>query len=163
MAETIRVTINGVYRELLAEPHLRLLDVLRDVARLTGTKEGCGTGDCGACTVILNGRAITSCCTLGVEADGGEITTVEGIARTGELHPVQAAFVEHGGLQCGFCTPGFIVSTYALLEHNPNPSVDEIKDGLAGNICRCTGYSKIIESVQAAAAQLAARKEEVPV
>lgn len=151
MPELITLTINGVQRELAVEPHLRLLDVLRDVVRLTGTKEGCGTGDCGACTVMLNGRAITSCCTLGVEADGAEIITVEGLASDGGLNPVQKAFVEFGGLQCGFCTPGFLVAATALLNENPAPTEQEIRDGLAGNICRCTGYAKILESIQAAA------------
>lgn len=159
MPVTIHFTINGSPKELVAEPHLRLLDVIREVANLTGTKEGCGTGDCGACTVILNGRAVTSCCTLATEAEGAEIITIEGISEAGHLHPVQEQFIAQGGLQCGFCTPGFIVATKALLDENPDPTVDEIKVALAGNLCRCTGYGKIIEAVQAAASDLRTREE----
>jgi carbon-monoxide dehydrogenase small subunit len=138
------------------EPRRRLLDVLRDDLGLTGAKEGCGTGDCGACTVILDGQLITSCLKLAVSADGSDILTIEGLAQGGKLHPLQEAFMEKGGLQCGICTPGMILAAKALLDENPHPTVDEIRFGLAGNLCRCTGYTKIIESVQAAAERLMA-------
>jgi carbon-monoxide dehydrogenase small subunit len=150
----IHLTVNGYPYDVEVEPRERLLDVLRYKVGLTGTKEGCGTGDCGACTVIVNGKRITSCLMLAVSAHDSEITTVEGVASDGHLHPVQQAFMEHGGLQCGICTPGFIVSSYALLKENPNPTEDEIRFGLAGNLCRCTGYVKIVEAVKTAAKEL---------
>jgi aerobic carbon-monoxide dehydrogenase small subunit len=146
----ISFTVNGQKYEVSVEPRKTLLAVLRDQLHLTGTKEGCSTGDCGACTVIMDGATYTSCLVLGVEADGREITTVEGIAEGDKLHPVQEAYVKKGGLQCGFCTAGLIVSTTALLTENPAPTDDEIKTGLAGNLCRCTGYTKITEAVKEA-------------
>ena len=143
----IRFTVNGrkVEREVTADS--RLLDLLRDDLHLTGTKEGCGEGECGACTVLIDGKAVNSCLVLAPQADGKDILTVEGLAKGDELHPIQRAFVEKGAVQCGFCTPGFIMSTYALLEENPNPSNEEILTALEGNLCRCTGYTKIIEAV----------------
>ena len=150
-------SINGNPVDFIAEPQQSLLECLRDTLGLTGAKEGCNDGNCGACSVLLNGRLVNGCLVLGVEADGQEVTTVEGLADLQELHPVQEAFVVEDGLQCGYCTPGFIVSTKALLDKNPNPTEDEIRFWLAGNLCRCTGYDKIIRSVQAAA-QLSAQK-----
>jgi carbon-monoxide dehydrogenase small subunit len=140
--------------EIVVEPHLTLLEVLRDHLALIGTKEGCGTGDCGACTVLVNGEPICACLLLAVEAEGQEVTTVEGLASNGELHPVQAAFVAEGGLQCGFCTPGVLMSVVALLARNPQPTEGEIREALAGNLCRCTGYDKIVRAVQAAAEEV---------
>ena len=150
MKHDITLTVNGQTYETSVEPRKTLLAVLRDQLHLTGTKEGCSTGDCGACTVIMDGATYTSCLVLGIEADGREITTVEGIAEGDRLHPVQEAYVKYGGLQCGFCTAGLIVSTAALLEENPDPTDEQIKTGLAGNLCRCTGYTKITEAVKEA-------------
>ncbi len=144
-------SVNRQPVEIEVEPHLTLSQVLRDTLGLLGTKEGCGTGDCGACTVLLNGRPVSSCLLLAVEAEGQEITTVEGLARQGELHPVQKAFVAHGALQCGFCTPGMLMSSSALLAQNLQPAEGEIREALAGNLCRCTGYDKIVLAVQSAA------------
>jgi carbon-monoxide dehydrogenase small subunit len=156
MKQLISVTINGEPYELAVEPYRSLLDVLRDEAGLTGTKKGCDVGDCGACTVILNGKPVNSCLVLGVEAQDGQIVTIEGIQLTpDELHPLQENFMIYGGAQCGFCTPGMIVMAKALLDENPNPTEEEIRFGLAGNICRCTGYTKIVEAIQATAEQLA--------
>jgi aerobic carbon-monoxide dehydrogenase small subunit len=146
--------VNGVPTEVLTEPHRSLLEVLRDSLELTGTKEGCGTGDCGACTVLLDGRPVTSCLVLAPEAEGRRVTTVEGVARQARLHPVQQAFVEQGGLQCGICTPGMIMSAVALLDRNPQPTEDEIRYAIAGNLCRCTGYDKIVRAVEVAAERL---------
>lgn len=131
-----------------------LLDSLRDRCGLTGAKEGCGTGDCGACSVILDGRLVCACLVLGAEADGREVSTVEGMANGAELHPLQRKFIEHAALQCGICTPGFLVAAKSLLDRNPNPTEEEIRYALAGNLCRCTGYDKIVRAVQAAAAEL---------
>ncbi len=150
----ITTTVNGDERELLVEPGWTLLRVLRDELLLTGTKEGCSNGNCGACTVILDGRTADSCLVLAAEADGREVTTIEGIASGGELNVVQEAFMQDASMQCGFCTPGFIVSTTALLRSNPAPAEEEIRLGLAGNLCRCTGYDKIVKGVQDAAASL---------
>lgn len=147
----IKVTVNGILYELSVQPWETLLDVIREHLGLTGTKEGCGLGECGACTIIMDGKTVNSCLVLAVEADDRVITTIEGLANGDELHPIQEAFVKCGGLQCGFCTPGMIMSTKALLEENPNPSEEEIRKGIAGNFCRCTGYTKIIESVKVAA------------
>ena len=147
----ISFTVNGDLQELFVEPRKTLLAVIRDTIGLTGTKEGCSTGDCGACTVIVDGEPVTSCMMLGVSANGKEVTTIEGISSPGELHPVQQAFVEKGGYQCGFCTPGFIMAAKALLDDNPNIPEDEMRHALGGNICRCTGYTKIIEAVLSAA------------
>jgi carbon-monoxide dehydrogenase small subunit len=154
MRKRVETTINGRQHALEVEPRKTLLAVLRDQLQLTGTKEGCSTGDCGACTVLLDGEPVNACLVLAVEADGREVTTIEGIAANGELHPVQQALVEKGGMQCGFCTPGVAVSAVALLKNNPKPQPAEIRQALAGNLCRCTGYTKIVEAVQAAAHQL---------
>lgn len=150
----VTATVNGDAVEFLADPRETLLDCLRDHLELTGSKEGCGTGDCGACSVMLNGRLVSSCLVLGVEAEGAEIRTIEGLAEGGELHPLQRQFIEHAALQCGFCTPGFLVAAKALLDHNPDPTESEIRYWLAGNLCRCTGYDKIIRAVQDAAAEM---------
>jgi len=147
----VKLTVNGTSYELSVQPWEALVEVIRDNLGLTGTKEGCGLGECGACTVIMDGKTVNSCLVLAVEADGKQITTIEGSADGDKLHPVQEAFVEHGGLQCGFCTPGMIMSAKALLDENPNPTEEEIRRGIAGNLCRCTGYTKIIESIKAAA------------
>lgn len=148
---TIELNVNGTDYQVTVEPRDRLVDVIRYQIGLTGTKEGCGTADCGACTVLLDGKPVTSCMMLAVSANGARITTVEGIAERGTLHPVQQCFMTYGALQCGICTPGFIVSSYALLQDNPNPTEHEARFYLAGNLCRCTGYTKIIEAVLAAA------------
>jgi carbon-monoxide dehydrogenase small subunit len=147
----VRLTVNGTLHELSVKPWETLIDVLRNHLGLTGTKVGCGLGECGACTVIMDGQAVNSCLVLAAEADGKQITTIEGLANGDKLHPIQEAFIEHGGLQCGFCTPGMIMSAKALLDENPNPTEEEIRRGIAGNFCRCTGYTKIIESIQVAA------------
>ena len=149
----IEITVNDVMREVGVQPWDTLLDVIRDKLGLTGTKEGCGLGECGACTVIMNGKTVNSCLVLAVEADGKQVTTIEGLARGEKLHPIQQAFVDEGGLQCGFCTPGMIMSAKAMLDENPNPTEDEIKRGISGNFCRCTGYTKIIKSIQTAASK----------
>jgi carbon-monoxide dehydrogenase small subunit len=147
----ITLRVNGKSYEISIQPWRTLLEVIREDLKLTGTKEGCGLGECGACTVILDGRTVNSCLVLAAEADGKQITTIEGLADGDKLHPIQQAFVDHGGLQCGFCTPGMIMSTKALLDQAPGPSEEEIRRGIAGNFCRCTGYTKIIESIVAAA------------
>jgi len=147
----IRLKVNGELEELDVEPWRTLLEVLREDLGLTSVKEGCGTGDCGSCTVILNGRAVNSCLVLAVDADGGEVLTVEGLSNGPELHPLQKAFIKHGAIQCGFCTPGMIMAAKALLDENPNPSPEEVKEALSGNICRCAGYSNIVKAVLAAA------------
>lgn len=150
----VSATINGDQTEFLCETQQTLLDVLRDVVGLTGSKEGCGSGDCGACSVIVDGSLVCSCLMLGVEAEGKSITTIEGIATGDKLHPVQQKFLEHAALQCGFCTPGLIVATKALLDENPNPTETEARYWLAGNLCRCTGYDKVIRAVMDAAAEM---------
>ncbi|MBI4905973.1 MAG: (2Fe-2S)-binding protein [Acidobacteria bacterium] len=150
----VHTTINGEEVDFLCEPRQSLLECLRDNLNQTGTKEGCNDGNCGACTVNLDGRIVTSCLVLGVEAEGRQITTIEGIAKGNQLHPLQRAFLEEAALQCGICTPGFIVAAKALLDHEPNPSEDRIRWWLANNLCRCTGYDKIIRAVQKAAAVL---------
>jgi carbon-monoxide dehydrogenase small subunit len=150
----VSTTINGDAVSYLCEVDETLLDVLRDRLGLTGSKEGCGTGDCGACSVTLDGRLVCSCLVLGAEAEGREIRTVEGIAAGDRLHPLQQKFLEFAALQCGICTPGFLVAAKALLDHNPNPTESEIRFGLAGNLCRCTGYDKIVRAVQAAAVEM---------
>ncbi len=143
----VQTNINGEAVDFLCEPRNSLLEVLRDELDLTGAKEGCNNGNCGACNVIMDGRLVNSCCVLGVEADGCEITTIEGIGSAANLHPLQQKFLEHAALQCGICTPGFIVSAKALLDENPDPSEDEVRYWLAGNLCRCTGYDKIVRAV----------------
>ncbi|MGE0118735.1 MAG: (2Fe-2S)-binding protein [Dongiaceae bacterium] len=150
----VSTTVNGDAVEFLCEADETLLDVLRDRLGLTGAKEGCGTGDCGACSVTVDGRLVCSCLVLGAEAEGRQIGTVEGLASGDKLHPLQKKFLEHAALQCGICTPGFLVAAKALLDHNPNPTETEIRFGLAGNLCRCTGYDKIVRAVQAAAAEM---------
>jgi carbon-monoxide dehydrogenase small subunit len=149
--QQIRLIVNGKSYKISIPPWRTLLEVIREDLGLTGTKEGCSLGECGACTVIMEGRAVNSCLVLATEADGKQITTIEGLADGDRLHPLQQAFVDHGGLQCGFCTPGMIMSAKALLDGNPTPSEEEIRRGIAGNLCRCTGYTKIIESIKAAA------------
>ena len=150
----VSTTVNGEAAEFLADPHESLLDALRNTLNLTGSKEGCGSGDCGACSVIIDGRLVCSCLVLAVEAGGMAITTIEGIAEGDKLHPIQQKFLENAALQCGFCTPGFIVATKALLDVNPDPTETEIRYWLAGNLCRCTGYDKIVRAVQDAAAEM---------
>ena len=151
----VTTSVNGQPQEILVEAQQSLLEALRDEMGLTGTKEGCATGDCGACSVLVDGRLVCSCLVLAVEAEGKDITTIEGIAEPDGLHVIQQKFLEHAALQCGICTPGFIVATKALLEKNPNPDETTIRYWLAGNLCRCTGYDKIIRAVQDAAEELA--------
>ncbi len=166
--QIISLKVNGRPYELAVEPSWTLLETVREQAGLTGSKEGCGTGDCGACSMILRGpldpsrertqegpkdergRLVTACLMLAVQADGADVLTIEGLARDGELHPLQRAFIETGGVQCGFCTPGMIMAAKSLLDRNPHPAIEEIREGLAGNLCRCTGYTKIYEAVMAA-------------
>ena len=149
-------TINGDAVEFLCEPQETLLDVLRDRLGLTGSKEGCASGDCGACSVMLDGRLVCSCLVLGVEAEGRKIETIEGMAEGERLHPLQAKFLDHAALQCGICTPGFLIAAKALLERNPDPSETEVRYWLAGNLCRCTGYDKIVRAVLDAATEIRA-------
>lgn len=147
----VNARINGEDHELYTDPHRTLLEVVRDTIGLTGTKEGCGTGDCGACTVLVDGKPVNSCLVLAPEVDGQEVTTIEGLASEGRLHPVQQAFVSESGLQCGICTPGMVMSAVALLRRNPEPTETEIRYAIAGNLCRCTGYDKIVRAIEAAA------------
>ena len=150
----IQSTINGDEIDVLVEPTQSLLDVLRDQLHLTGTKEGCGTGDCGACSVTIDGILVCSCLVLGVEAGGKKIETIEGMADGDKLHPLQEKFIEHVALQCGICTPGLLIAAKHLLEENPDPTEEEVRYGLAGNLCRCTGYQKIVEAVLDAAQEM---------
>ena len=145
----ITTRINGDPQEFLVSPWQTLLDVLRDQLGLTGAKEGCGNGNCGACTIVIDGKTVDSCMVLAAEIDGSELQTIEGVANGGELHPIQKAFIEHGALQCGFCTPGFIMSAKHLLQNIPQPTEEEIRLWIAGNLCRCTGYDKIVRAIQA--------------
>jgi carbon-monoxide dehydrogenase small subunit len=145
--QTVEFKVNDETRRLEVFPMARLLDVLREQLQLTGVKEGCGEGECGACTVIVDGQIVNSCLVPVAQVDGCEITTIEGVARADELHAVQQAFIDHGGAQCGICTPGMVLAAIDLLKRNPEPSEDDIRNGLAGNLCRCTGYMKIFESV----------------
>jgi carbon-monoxide dehydrogenase small subunit len=147
----INLYVNEEHYPVIVKPHESLLDVLRDKLNKTGTKKGCNEGDCGACTVIMNGRPVNSCLVLAVEADGTEILTIEGLANGPQLHPLQEAFMKYGALQCGFCTPGMIMSAKALLDENPSPTEEEIRKAIAGNICRCTGYTKIVQAIGEAA------------
>ncbi len=150
----VTTNINGEATQFLCEPRQSLLECLRDIVGLTGAKEGCNDGNCGACTVVLDGRIVNSCLVLGVEAEGADITTIEGVAGGSALHPVQQAFLEQAALQCGFCTPGFIVAANSLLDHEPNPSDERIRLWLANNLCRCTGYDKILRAVRQAPSEM---------
>ena len=155
MKHVITFKVNGDSFTLAVDPWRTLNEVLREDLNLTGTKLGCGTGDCGACTVLVDGRSVSSCLTLAVGVDGKEVTTVEGLAPSGEeLHPIQEAFIKQGAIQCGFCTAGMELSALYLLKHNPSPTEEEIREGLSGNLCRCTGYNKIVESIGAAAEKM---------
>ena len=151
MKHPIRLTVNGEPYELLVEPFASLLDTLRDELRLTGTKKGCDEGDCGACTVILDGIAVTSCLVLAASANGKDVLTVEGLAQEGKLHPMQQAFLEEGGVQCGFCTPGLIMTAVGYLKENPNPTQEDARYAIGGNLCRCTGYTRVIKAILSAA------------
>jgi carbon-monoxide dehydrogenase small subunit len=148
--KTVHFEVNGEAVQVDVETHWTLLQVLRENLHLTGTRAACEMGDCGSCTVILNGRAVNACLVLAVEVEGGSVQTIEGLARDGILHPIQQAFVDYGAIQCGFCTPGMVMASKALLDRNPQPTEEDVRHGLAGNICRCTGYAKIIEAVLAA-------------
>ena len=154
MKQPLTLNINGEDRLLLVEPFYSLLDCLRDDARLTGSKKGCDEGDCGACTVLMDGKPVTSCLVLAHSAHGSEITTIEGLADVERLSPVQRAFAEHGGLQCGFCIPGLIMSATGFLQENPDPTEEEVRFAIGGNLCRCTGYARVVEAIMAAAAEM---------
>jgi carbon-monoxide dehydrogenase small subunit len=158
--EKIKVTlrVNGEEYPLLIAPYLTLFEALREELQLTGAKESCGRGACGTCTVLLDGEPVRSCLLLAAEAEGREVTTIEGLGKKGALHPIQEAFVSHHAIQCGFCTPGMILTAKALLDKNPNPTEEEIRTALSGNVCRCTGYTKIIEAVKAASEKANGRK-----
>ena len=161
MKKPLQLTINGELRQLYAEPYYSLLDTLRDEARLTGAKKGCDEGDCGACTVLLNGKPVTSCLVLAHSAHDAEVTTIEGLAAGEKLHPVQQAFVDYGGLQCGFCIPGLIMAATGLLNENIDPTEEEVRLAIGGNLCRCTGYSKVVEAILAAALVMREGKEQL--
>ncbi|HWP56272.1 MAG TPA: (2Fe-2S)-binding protein [Candidatus Acidoferrales bacterium] len=158
MKKKIAITLNGERVAVEAPAHRLLLDLLRDEIGLTGTKEGCGTGDCGACTVLLNGKPVNSCLILAGELDGADIVTIEGLKLGSEFHPLQQAFIQDGGAQCGYCTPGMLMMSKALLDENPDPTEEEIRFALSGNLCRCTGYVKIVQAVRDAAAALRAAR-----
>ena len=158
---TLEFRVNGHTHQVAAHPSERLLDVLRDRLGLTGAKEGCGTGQCGACTVLVEGRAVNSCLVLAADVAGKEITTIEGLAPPGKLHPLQQAFLDHGAVQCGFCTPGMVLSAKALLDEDPDPGEEDIRRALAGNLCRCTGYRKIFEAVKSYARASRATRRRV--
>ena len=151
MKQLIELKVNGELYEVAIKPWRTLLDVLREDLGLTGTKKSCDSGDCGACTVIMNGKLVVYCLVLAVEAQGKDIFTIEGLAKNGQLHPLQQAFIEHGAIQCGFCTPGMLLSAKALLDRNPRPTEAEVREGISGNLCRCTGYTKIVEAILAVA------------
>jgi carbon-monoxide dehydrogenase small subunit len=158
MDHSITLKINGETYQLNVKPNTLLLDLIRDEIGLTGTKRGCDAGECGACTILIEGKPVNSCLLLAVEVDGKDILTVEGLAKNGQLHPLQVTFAEEGAVQCGFCTPGLLLSAKALLDTNPNPTEEEIKTAIAGNLCRCTGYTKIIKAINSAAKKMQ-RKE----
>jgi len=158
----LRMKINGSWREAETRPDRLLLDLLREDLGLTGTKKGCGEGECGACTVIMNGQAVLSCLLPAFKADGAEILTVEGIAHRGRLHPLQQAFLDEGAVQCGYCSPGMLLSAKALLDEDPQPSTEDIKEAISGNLCRCTGYARIIRAVQAAAREMREEVKSLP-
>ncbi|HEY3276153.1 MAG TPA: (2Fe-2S)-binding protein [Syntrophorhabdaceae bacterium] len=147
----IRFTLNGEAREMETDERRRVIDLLREDLTMTGTKEGCGTGECGACTILVNSESRLACLMVAPQLDGAEVMTIEGLARNGELHPLQKAFIEYGAIQCGFCTPGMVMASLDLLTRNPSPTEAEIREGISGNLCRCTGYQKIVEAVSAAA------------
>jgi carbon-monoxide dehydrogenase small subunit len=151
--QLIQLRVNGDEHDVVVKPNQTLVEVLRENLELTGTKEGCGEGACGTCTVLLNGKPVRSCLTLAVEAQGKEIVTIEGLVSDGELHPVQKAFIEHGAIQCGFCTPGMILTAKALLDEKPKPTEEEARRAISGIVCRCTGYAKIVEAIMAAAGE----------
>ena len=154
MKQTISFVLNGESIQVEMEPHLTLLQLIREKLGLTGTKEGCGMGECGACTVLVDGSAINSCLFPAMEVEGRNVTTIEGLADTqGNLHPIQKAFIENGGIQCGFCTPGMVLSAKALLDENPSPTEEEIRNSISGNLCRCTGYAQIVQAIKAASGQ----------
>ena len=150
----LKIILNGKHVSVVTESNIRLIDLLRDKFYLTGTKEGCGVGECGACTVLMNRKAVNSCLILAAQIEGSEIVTIEGIANGNELHPIQKNFLKYGAVQCGFCTPGMVLSASALLNQKQNPTDEEIKDAIAGNLCRCTGYKQIIDAVKATAKEL---------
>lgn len=150
----IKLDVNGEVREVDVKPHWTLLFVIREKLKLKGAKNGCGEGECGACTVIMDGKAVHPCLILASQAEGKKITTIEGLGKGGNLHPLQEAFVEYGAIQCGFCTPGLIMAAKALLDENPNPNEDEIREVISGNICRCTGYVKVVKAIQEAAKKM---------
>ncbi len=154
MKQTVRFILNGEAVEVEIEPHLTLLQVLREKLELTGTKEGCGMGECGSCTVLIDGKSVNSCIFPALEVEGRKVSTIEGLTDAqGNLHPIQKAFIEYGAIQCGFCTPGMVLSAKALLDENPKPSEEEIRNGIAGNLCRCTGYLQIIQAIKAVSEQ----------
>lgn len=154
MTRVIQLTVNGEVYDVSVKPNQTLLDVIRDRLGLTGTKKGCDTGQCGSCTVLLEGKPINSCLVLAVEAHGKDILTVEGLAKNGQFHPLQEAFVQGGAVQCGYCTPGMLLSAKALLDENPNPTEEKVKEAIAGNLCRCTGYVKIVKAILTAAEKI---------
>jgi carbon-monoxide dehydrogenase small subunit len=158
MKQEIELKVNGELFRIKVETRRTLLEVLRETLGLTGTKEMCNKGDCGGCTVMIDGKPVLSCLTLAIEAQGKDILTIEGLAKGYELHPIQQAFVDHGAIQCGYCSPGFIMSAKALLDRNPHPTEDEIKEGISNNICRCTGYVQIVEAIQAAAEMMGGKR-----
>jgi carbon-monoxide dehydrogenase small subunit len=158
MKQEIELKVNGELFGVKVETRRTLLEVLRETLGLTGTKEMCNKGDCGGCTVLIDGKPVLSCLTLAIEAQGKDILTIEGLAKGYELHPIQQAFVDHGAIQCGYCSPGFIMSAKALLDRNPHPTEDEIKEGISNNICRCTGYVQIVEAIQAAAEMMGGKR-----
>jgi carbon-monoxide dehydrogenase small subunit len=160
MKTIIKVNINGEPVEMAVEPNTTLLAFIREQVGLTGVKHGCGLGDCGACTVIMDGKPVNSCLVLAVQANGRDVITIEGLAQNGRLHPIQRSFVDNGAIQCGFCTPGMILSAKALLDKNPKPSEEQIRRAISGNLCRCTGYQKIVEAIQEAAQDM--QSEEAP-
>lgn len=158
----LKLKINGKEYHVKVKPYKRLLDVLRDELHLTGTKEGCGIGECGACTVIMDGKAVNACLVLAASAEGREIYTIEGLEENGRLHPLQEAFIRHNALQCGFCTPGMIMSAKALLDKNPRPTREEIKEAISGNLCRCTGYHQIIAAIEEVSESLTIKCQGAP-
>jgi aerobic carbon-monoxide dehydrogenase small subunit len=159
MKKPLQLTVNGENRQLFVEPYYSLLDTLRDELHLTGTKKGCDEGDCGACTILLNGKPVTACLVLAHSTHDADITTIEGLAGGDQLHPVQQAFVEHGGLQCGFCIPGLIMAATGFLNENPAPTEEEVRLGIGGNLCRCTGYARVVEAILSAAQVIREGKE----